>query len=176
MQIPKTEANPTTLRCGLVLYPSQEQAIDKILVSLMEKIPAQYILLVDSSGQVITLCGKREQADPVALGALIAGDLAASQEMANLTGELQHYQMILREGSQVNTWIIDAGPHLVLMFKVSSTVPLGWTRLVIRRSAELIAQVAEVPTNEETASPGVEIDEGDFSDQINKSLDELWRL
>ena len=84
--------------------------------------------------------------------------------------------MILREGSTVNTWIIDSGPHLVLMFKVSSTVPLGWTRLVIRRAAQLIAQIAETPTNDEAASPGLEIDGTDFSDQINKSLDELWRL
>ncbi len=175
MQIPKTEAS-TILRCGLVLYPAQEQAIDKVLASLMEKIPARYILLTDSSGQIVTLCGNREQADPVALGALVASDLAASQEMAHLTGELQRHQMILREGPQVNTWIIDAGPHLVLMFKVSSTVPLGWTRLVIRRAAELIAQIVEAPTEDETPPPGVEIDQSDFSEQINKSLDELWCL
>ena len=175
MQIPKTEAI-TKLRCGLVLYPVQEQAMDKIINSLMEKIPAQYILLTDSSGQIISLCGKREQADPVALGALVASDMAASQEMAHLMGELQHYQMVLREGPQINTWIIDAGPHLVLMFKVSSSVPLGWTRLVIRRAAEIIAQIVEVSPEVEPSAPGMEIDQDDFSEQINKSLDDLWNL
>lgn len=176
MKIPKTEAS-TILRCGLILYPSQDQAIDKVLTSLMEKIPAQYILLADSSGQVISVIGKREQGDPVALGALVASDMAASQEMASITGEYQSYQMILREGSQVNNWIINAGPHLDLMFKVSASVPLGWTRLVIRRAAELIAQIAETPIEEEGDSgESIEIDDADFSDQIDKSLEELWRM
>ncbi|MEN6408470.1 MAG: hypothetical protein ABFD44_01995, partial [Anaerolineaceae bacterium] len=107
MNIPKTEAS-TILRCGLVLYPAQDQAIDKVLTSLMEKIPAQFILLADSSGQIISVSGARDQADPVALGALVASDMAASQEMAHLTGEFQSYQMILREGPQTNTWIINA--------------------------------------------------------------------
>lgn len=177
MKIPKTEAS-TILRCGLILYPSQDQAIDKVLTSLMEKIPAQYILLADSSGQVISVIGKREQGDPVALGALVASDMAASQEMAQITGETQSFQMVLREGPQVNTWIINAGPHLDLMFKVSASVPLGWTRIVIRRAAELIAKIADTPVEEEEtdAEEGMEIDAIDFSDQIDKSLEELWRI
>lgn len=175
MKIPKTEAS-TILRCGLILYPSQDQAIDKVLSSLMEKIPARYILLADSSGQVISVSGKREQADPVALGALVASDMAASQEMAHLTGEVQNFNMILREGSEVNTWIINAGLHLVLMFKVSSDVPLGWTRLVIRRAAELIANIADAPVEEEPSEPDLDLDQLSFSDEIDKSLEELWRM
>lgn len=175
MKIPKTEAS-TILRCGLLLYPSQDQAIDKVLTSLMEKIPALYILLADSSGQVISVSGKREQGDPVALGALVASDMAASQEMAHITGEFQHCQMILREGPEVNTWIVNAGPHLVLMFKVSTTVPLGWTRIVIRRAAELIAKIADAPVEEDVTEPGIEIEQIDFTDQIDKSLEELWRI
>lgn len=175
MKIPKTEAS-TILRCGLILYPSQDQAIDKVLSSLMEKIPARYILLADSSGQVISVSGKREQADPVALGALVASDMAASQEMAHLTGEVQNFNMILREGSEVNTWIINAGLHLVLMFKVSSDVPLGWTRLVIRRAAELIANIADAPVEEEPSEPDLDLEQLSFSDEIDKSLEELWRM
>ncbi|GAP12594.1 hypothetical protein LARV_00330 [Longilinea arvoryzae] len=175
MKIPKAEAS-TILRCGLILYPSQDQAIDKVLSSLMEKIPAQYILLADSSGQVISVSGKREQADPVALGALVASDMAASQEMAHLTGEVQNYNMILREGPEINTWIVNAGPNLVLMFKVSSDVPLGWTRLVIRRAAELIAEIADAPVEEEPSESSLDIDQVDFSSEIDKSLEELWRM
>lgn len=175
MQISKTEAS-TMMRCGLVFTPALDQAIDKILSGLMEKIPAQYILLTDNSGQLITFHGKREQADPVALGALVASDLAASQEMARMMGEYHHYQMILREGPQVNTWIIDAGEYLVLMFKVSSSIPLGWTRLVIRRAAELIAQLAAKPAENNVFVSGLDHDQSNLADQINKSLDELWSL
>jgi len=169
----KTSA-PT--RSGLIMTPGLDQAIDKILTGLLEKIPAQYILLTDNSGQLITVQGKREQADPVALGALVASDLAASQEMARLMGEYHHYQMILREGPQVNTWIIDAGAYLVLMFKVSSCVPLGWTRLVIRHAAEEIAQLAAKPVDYPSYPSDGEFNSCDLTDQMNKSLDDLWRL
>jgi predicted regulator of Ras-like GTPase activity (Roadblock/LC7/MglB family) len=175
MQNSKTEVS-TLLRCGLILTPAQDQAIDKILSSLMEKIPAQYILLTDNSGQLITFFGKREQADPVALGALVASDLVASQEMSHIMGEYQNYQLILREGPEVNTWIIDAGMYLVLMFKVSSSVPLGWTRLVIRRAAELIAKTVETPAETIDDEKQPIFNQEEFTEQIDKSLDELWQF
>ena len=175
MNISKTEAR-TILRCGFVLDPAQDQAIDKILNDLMVKIPAQYILLADSSGQVVSVCGKREQADPVALGALIAGDMAASQEMARLMGDVQSCHLILREGDKSNTWIVNAGNHFVIMFKVAATVPLGWTRVVIHRAAELIAQIADSPLDEDSETPALDFADGDFSDQINQSLEDLWRI
>lgn len=175
MQLPKTDTG-TLLRCGLILSPAQDQAIDKILGSLMEKIPAQYILLTDSSGQLVSFFGKREQADPVALGALVAGDMAASKEIAHLSGEFQTNQLILREGPQVNTWIIESGLYLVLMFKVSSSVPLGWTRMVIRRAADLIARIIENPTEEQEDTREIAFQMGDLSSQIDESLDQLWQL
>lgn len=175
MQLPKTETG-TLLRCGLILTPAQDQAIDKILSSMMEKIPAQYILLTDSNGQLVSFFGKREQADPVALGALVASDMAASKEIAHLSGEIQSNQLILREGSQVNTWIIEAGLYLVLMFKVSSNVPLGWTRMVIRRAAELIGQIVENPAMQDDTTEGITFQPGDFSRQIDESLDQLWQF
>ena len=165
-----------TLRCGYILYPEQDQAIDKVLSSLIEKIPAQYILLVDSSGQVIFVNGKYEQTDPVAMGALVASDMAATQEMARLTGENQSYQMILREGPLVNTWLINAGPDFVLMFMVAASVPLGWARLIIRRTADLIARIVKTSPENNSPLPGFEIDQDNYMDQIDKSLDELWKI
>ena len=165
-----------TLRCGYILYPEQGQAIDKVLNSVIEKIPAQYVLLVDSSGQVIFTSGKNEQTDPVALGALVASDMAAAQEMAHLTGETQNYQMILREGPQINTWLINAGSDFVLMFMVTASVPLGWARLIIRRTAELIAKIVNSQSENNTPAARLEINQDDYMDQIDKSLDDLWKM
>jgi predicted regulator of Ras-like GTPase activity (Roadblock/LC7/MglB family) len=136
------------LRCGLILYLSQNQAIDKVLSNLIGMILAQYILLTDTSGQTISISGQLDQADPVAFGALVASDMATSQEMARLTGKNQNYNMILRESSGINIWIVNAGAHLVLMFAVSPDVPLGWMRLMIRRGAKSIADIADDPTAE----------------------------
>ncbi|MDQ6963699.1 MAG: hypothetical protein Q9M13_02125, partial [Mariprofundales bacterium] len=124
------------LRSGLTIYPSQDRAIDRLLAALVQKVPARFALLADVSGQVISARGDRHSVlEPVALGSLIAGDLAASHEIARLLGEYQSYQMILREGLTAHTFILEAGAYMVLLVQVSSEVPLGWARMVIREAA-----------------------------------------
>jgi predicted regulator of Ras-like GTPase activity (Roadblock/LC7/MglB family) len=173
MEIPKAEAS-TVLRSGLILYPSQGQAIDKVLSNLTGNIPAQFILLADSSGQTIAVSGILDEGDPVALGALVASDMAASLEMARLTGKSKNYNMILRESDEVNTWIVNAGSHLVLMFIVSADVPLGWTRLMIRRGAVSIAEITDAPVEEDPAESSLAIDPLQLNDEIDNSLEDLW--
>lgn len=163
------------LRCGFEIYPTQLQAIEKIISSSLEKIPAQFILLTDSSGLVISQSGKNDIADPAELGALVAGDLAASQEMARLLGDFQTHQLILREGEQSNIWIVDAGKHLVLMIKVATSIPLGWTRLLIKRTAKLIASAIETITLDESTSQEFDFSKEDFSVQFNQSFEDLWK-
>src|SRR5512138_98289 len=74
------------LRSGLLLYPSHIRALEIELSYLREIIPARFILLVDKSGQYVTSTGQHEGIDLTSLGSLIAGDLAASGEIARLTG------------------------------------------------------------------------------------------
>lgn len=160
----------------LTLYPTQSQAIDKALMGLLEKLPARFILLADVNGQTIATAGNDGAAfDLAALGSLIASDFAASQELSRLSGEVYPFQMILREGREVNTWTIDAGAYLVLMVKVSSSVPLGWCRLVIRRGAEIISEIA-LTSLSESSDVNLELGSSDLAEQISSSLDELWQL
>jgi predicted regulator of Ras-like GTPase activity (Roadblock/LC7/MglB family) len=121
------------LRSGLVLYPTHYQTIDQILLELVQKIPARFVLLTDVTGQVVSAHGDQSQIDLVALGSLIAGDLAASQEIARLTGQYQSYQLILREGLLSHTFITEAGQQFVLFVQTPGDTPLGWARMLIRR-------------------------------------------
>ncbi len=175
MEMSKTESS-TGLQCSQILSPSQSQTIDKVLSNLVKMIPAQYILLADNSGHTLSISGKLDQADPIALGALVAGDMAASQEMARMIGKSQNQNMILREGSDVNTWIVNAGSNLVLMLIISADVPLGWTRLMIHRGIRLIADIADAPIEVLPAEFSLEIDSANFGEEIGNNLEELWRV
>lgn len=166
--------NMINLRCGISIFPEQDKAFDQILTDLLEKAPARFILLTDVSGQIISARGERGKADIVALGSLVAGDLAASQEIARVSGDYQKNQMIMREGSKFHTLIFEAGPYLVLLMQISSEVPIGWVRFLGKLSAEKISRVIESdPGNVDDVMH--EFQSGDMELMMNDLLDDVWK-
>lgn len=161
------------LRSGLTLFPAHYQVIDRLLTELIQKALANFVMLTDVTGQVVAAKGDQAQVDLIALGSLMAGDLAASQEIGRLTGEYQNYQLILREGQQIHTLISEAGSHLALLALVSQQVPLGWVRMLIRQTAQHLAEITMMPAPEvEPFDPDIK---DDLSRLLSDALDDIWQ-
>ena len=167
-----------SLRSGLTIYPSQDKLISQTLIELKQKLPAHLIVLVDVTGQVVSAQGEQQNVDLVSLGSLIAGDLAASQEIARLTGQYQDNQMVLREGQNFHTFIIEAGMHLALLVQVPDSVPLGWGRMLTVKTAHRLAEIVEQPPqpHEQTTAHKTEelFEEEALSELFTDALDDLW--
>jgi len=164
------------LRSGLVIYPSQQDLISQALADLAQKLPSQFLFLSDVTGQIIASRGEQGQVDLVALGSLVAGDLAASQEIARLTGQYEDYQMVLREGQNIHTFIIEAGHHMALLVQISKETPLGWARMLIQKGAYELADIAATPPEAETeALPDLNLDQEELPDLFSDALDEMWK-
>ncbi len=154
-------------------------AIDQLIVNLVEKLPARFALLTDTSGQVIAAQGQltTKQGSPIdqgALGALVAGDLAASQEIARITGEYQDYQLILRQGKESHILISEVGRSFVLLGQVGDEVPLGWARIQILNAARHMAEVLlSTPEQTELYLPGLNGEP--LGDMVSSTLDSIWR-
>ncbi len=161
------------LRTGVSIYPSQYQAIYQVLAELCERGPAQLILLTDTSGLLVACQGAPGEADLAGLGSLIAGDLAASQEIARLTGQYQNYQLVMREGAKSTSLISEAGRCLVLFVQISSETPLGWARILIREACRQLAQVLEAPP-ELTEQLDLGLDDENLAERVGDALDALW--
>ena len=166
------------LRSGLVLYPTQQRAIEKLLNNLVHQIAARFILLADVSGQVISTRGEQDKIDVVSLGSLVAGDLAASHEIARLTRQFQADQMVFREGKSINTFTCEAGYHFALLVQAPTKTPLGWARMAIRKTAGELAAIATTPAPEpkqtDTPMPELALQQHDLPDLFNDALDDLW--
>ncbi len=171
------------LRSGLTIYPSQDKAIDAILTEMLKNIPARFVLLCDVSGQVISARGDRAGVEPVALASLVAGDLAASQEIARLLGEYQAYQITLREGKSAHTFIAEAGAHMAMLVQVDADVPLGWARMLILKNAKKLAEIISTPPEELqpesktatiTEAESLMHQEENLTEMFGHALDELW--
>jgi predicted regulator of Ras-like GTPase activity (Roadblock/LC7/MglB family) len=166
--------NPIRLHGGKSIIPSQEEMIEKILTEQTEKAQAKMILLIDTSGQVISFHGKRGAIDLVALGALTASDMAASQEIARISEIYQENQMIIRQGSKMNTIIYEVDRDLILLFMVPASVPLGWFCYLVRDTAEQIKHVVLTTKKESADMKFTETDEN-MSDLVNNALENVWK-
>ena len=170
-----------TLRSGITIYPSQGKQINQILSDIVKRAPAQFVLLVDVTGQIISAQGQQDKVDLISLGSLVAGDLAASQEIARLTGQYQNNQLVLREGQNTHTFILEAGHYLALFAQVSDEVPLGWARMIILKAAQQLAEaVTDNPGPEMHAQGDISqmnqaLEEENLSDLFGDALDDLWQ-
>ncbi len=162
------------MRNGVNIYPAQDKAIELVLAELLQLCPAQFVLLADQSGQLITVQGERGTADLASLASLVAADLAASQEIARQAGQYQSCQLVLREGQQAHIFISEAGKNLVLFVLVSKQTPLGWARLLIFQTAAKLAEIIARPP-EDVELMDLELNQEDkFFDLFDSALDAVW--
>lgn len=164
------------LRCGVAVYAEQHKAFEQLLTEALTQIPANFVFLADVAGQVILAKGEHKAVNLVMLGSLVAGDLAASQEIARLTGQFQDYQIVLREGANVNTFITEAGQYLVLLVQVDHDVPLGWARMIVKQAGQRLGQVMEGTTTAVGEQPPFTLGDSNsnLSELFDEALDDLW--
>jgi hypothetical protein len=166
---------PQEYRSGLAVSAGQQKIIEEILKSTLENIPAKFILLVDSSGQIVNIVGDTGNIETSALGSLIAADIAASQEITRLIGEEQEFPMVLREGERYHLIIEEAGHNMAFITLFSRDVPIGWARNLIQTCSEKIRQAAAVMENAQANAPKAGPVNDAFKDLFNTALDDIWK-
>ncbi|MBN2257819.1 MAG: hypothetical protein JW704_08340 [Anaerolineaceae bacterium] len=165
---------PQEYRSGLAVTATQQKVIDEILKGTLENIPAKFIMLVDSSGQLVNVVGDTGSIEVAALGSLIAADIAASQEITRMIGEEQDFPMVLREGERYHLIIEEASSRMSFITLFSRDVPIGWARNLIQTCADKINQAVAVA--EETQVPQKTGPVNDaFKDLFNTALDDIWK-
>jgi predicted regulator of Ras-like GTPase activity (Roadblock/LC7/MglB family) len=172
MNSPQAENKWDVLQKRVTVTPAQQLAIEKIGVHLKTQTPALFVLITDRNGQIVYFSGEvLQQSGLVELAALLAGDLAASQEIARLTGTYQHQQLILREGEKQNSFLSEAGHDLVLFMQTMGEVPLGWARLLIQEAGGRLAELVLRSSDKEMED---QINFDGFEKNLNEAVDGLW--
>ncbi|CAG0927113.1 hypothetical protein PLCT1_00231 [Planctomycetaceae bacterium] len=169
-----------SLRSGLTIFPAQDAAFERVLNDLVQKVPARFALLTDTSGLLIGFKGERNKMDLVALGSLVASDLAASQAVADITGEHADYQLALRQGQSHNLLLVGAGRQLVLLVQAPTDVPVGWSRMLVLEAARQLQTILAMPPQPEeplTLAPDStenDLAETGLTDLFSQALDSMW--
>lgn len=158
---------------GAIIYPECMTRIEKVLSELVLQLPGSFVMVTDKAGQNIAWAGESGRINLVTLGALIAGDMAAGQEIARVTGEGQLPRMILHEGSGYQQFITEAGGHLVLFGRVPAETPLGLSRNFIMQAANQLGKISKDSITIQ-AGKKYELVDQELQEEVDSALDDLW--
>lgn len=168
-----SQQNLINLPSRITIYPHQDKAIDHVLSEFLERCPAQLVILSEISGQLVSAAGARGNFDLVALSSLVAGNMAASQEVARLLHEYQKGQLVMREGPTTNTLIAEVGEYLFLFAMISKDVPLGWARLLINEVSRQLLVILTTPS-EKMEGLSLGITQENVEQWVDSALDSIW--
>jgi predicted regulator of Ras-like GTPase activity (Roadblock/LC7/MglB family) len=137
--------NPESSNTAMDSVLSKEQ-FDRIftcLADLAAKLRLMAVLLVDSSGRILTqrMGDGWKDTRLEGLAALAAGSFSASNEIARLLGEQGRFKMVLHEGQQRNIFVCSVGSNYFLAVVFESGTALGMIRLFTKKTIEALIPI-----------------------------------
>jgi predicted regulator of Ras-like GTPase activity (Roadblock/LC7/MglB family) len=144
-------------------------------LTLLEKIAretnAKLVFLLDKAGRQIASTGEMVEVDPTSLASLAAGNVAATEGVAQLVGE-EEFSTLFHEGRHDNIHISVISNRVILLIIFDERSSLGLVRLRVDQCQPDLVQVChEIETRSDagvqpalaaSASPFAEISDDDI--------------
>jgi predicted regulator of Ras-like GTPase activity (Roadblock/LC7/MglB family) len=132
-------------RDGITFFAPQDvEQLDRLMSGFLGETHARCVLLVDRSGRLLTAAGDIGNLDQVTFASLVAGDFAASDQLAALLGEAE-FSSLYHQGEGRAMYLADVGGWAILAALFDGAT-LGMVRLkskaVVPRFATLFAELA----------------------------------
>lgn len=157
-------------RSSIVLSPAHLATIQNLLAQLGQQADVRCAFLGDLSGQELASWEGRTHLDVSSLAALAAGDLMATMEIAQLLGGKRTCNLIVQEHDDMTILVSRVGEGLFLLLATAKDVPLGWSRLAIKRTAERILAIV----GKAAMTPPPPAVNDDFVRNFAAHLDNIW--
>lgn len=135
-----------TSRDGITFFgPQDVERLDRLMSGFLGETHARCVLLVDRSGRLLTAAGDIGNLDQVTFASLVAGDFAASDQLAAMLGEAE-FSSLYHQGEGRAMYLADVGGWAILAALFDGRTTLGMVRLkskaVVPRFATLFAELA----------------------------------
>lgn len=157
-------------RSQLVLSVAQLDELRSLLAQLSQQAEVRCAFLGDLSGQEIACWDARSDTDIASVAALAAGDLMATLEIGRLLGGKRACNLIVQEHDDLTILVARVGEALLLMLATAKDVPLGWSRLTVKRAGDRILSVV----GSAAMVPPPPAFNDDFERSFAAQLDGIW--
>ena len=124
----------------MVMYEEEFKQIATICERLAREANARAVLLVDKNGQFITSHGEVANLDTTSLASLTAGNIAATNGLAQLIGE-KEFPNVYHEGQKDNLHLSIVAQRAILVVMFDQRSSLGLVRLRVKRANEELATI-----------------------------------
>jgi len=118
--------------------------LDALLLAYLRDTEARLVVLTDRSGRLLTSVGEMGDIDSAALGSLVAGDFAASGQLAAQLGESE-FASLYHKGPDRSMFLADVGGTAILAVLFDERSTLGLVRVkaksLVSRSAAVFDQL-----------------------------------
>jgi predicted regulator of Ras-like GTPase activity (Roadblock/LC7/MglB family) len=127
--------------------------VDALLRALLEDTGARHALLIDRTGQVLTLVGSTPDFDAAAFASLAAADFAANDQIASMLGE-SAFASLSHQGAAESVHLSGVAGRAILAVVFDHSVTLGLVRIRVKRAIpELTGLVEELHARPPAAPP-----------------------
>ena len=130
-------------RTGLVILEEDHASFVAVLDELLEESNARFIFLLDKNGQQIARSGDLGEGDPTALASLAAGNVAATEGLAQLIGESE-FSTLFHEGERDSLHISLISNKIILLIIFDEHSSLGLVRLRVKQRLQELANVVQI--------------------------------
>lgn len=123
----------------LILAKELTDQIDEVLHQLHVRTNAEWALVVDSGGHLISGTGKLGESDPRVVAALAASEAAAITELVRRIGDASPRGSFLHEGESRSIYVVAIPRSFILIVVFSPSTAVGLVRLFANRAGEQLS-------------------------------------
>lgn len=142
----------------LVLREDDYRTMLRIAERLLRQANARYVGVIDRNGQPIVSAGSLPDVDGTALASLAAGNVAATEGLANLLGETT-FSALYHEGEHDHLHLSSVGSTAILLVTFDERSSLGLVRLRVRQITPEIEEALEAMLTRSQTSVGAFADD-----------------
>jgi predicted regulator of Ras-like GTPase activity (Roadblock/LC7/MglB family) len=154
------------------LITEDVQQLNELLNSFVTDAQADCAALVDRTGRLLTHAGDTGAMDNLTFASLVAGDFAASDQLARLLGE-EEFSSLYHAGEGRSMYLADIAGWGILAALFDGKTTLGMIRLRSKTVVPKIAEVFEmISTRPKTAANTLGMDTA----WVNEAEDEIDKL
>src|SRR5512140_1570584 len=158
----------------LVLLESDHARLMAVLERLRQDANAKLVFLLDKSGQQMAISGDLEAIDATSLASLTAGNVAATDGLAQLVGE-REFSILFHEGEHDNPHINVVGGRALLLVLFDLRSSLGLVRLRVKKATvDLGAILDDVVARAEAQRTGAFGARSPFAEITDEDIDALF--
>lgn len=153
------------------LSENDAQRLSILLNTFLGETHANCALLCDRSGRLLIKTGDTGAMDNITFASLVAGDFAASDQLARLLGE-EEFSSLYHAGEGRSMYLADVSGYSILAAVFDGRTTLGLIRLKSRATVPRLVELFEEMAGRPGAGEGIGMDEN----WMSEAEDEIDRL